>query len=155
MVKKGNSSKEFFSLIGGQEDSPKGATFFKKIFCLLLRRVKRHKKSLLCEFGIQHRRDYLLYEIYCENFINSIKIVSFWPWNSEKCRIYGIFRGSFIIPTRPFHTSLKQIRLWELAHVIQIASIIQMVWAIWLFVVKMLSADCISNVQLWQLVRML
>lgn len=36
----------------------------------------------------------------------------------------------FLIPTRPFQTSLKQIRLWELAHVIQIASIIQMVWAI-------------------------
>lgn len=35
-----------------------------------------------------------------------------------------------ITPTRPFQTSLKQIRLWELAHVIQIASIIQMVWAI-------------------------
>ena len=29
MVKKGNSSKEFFSLIGRQEDSPKGATFSK------------------------------------------------------------------------------------------------------------------------------
>ena len=32
MVKKGNSSKEFFSLIGRQEDSPKGATFSKNYF---------------------------------------------------------------------------------------------------------------------------
>ena len=37
---------------------------------------------------------------------------------------------TYLTPTRPFQTSLKQIRLWELAHVIQIASIIQMVWAI-------------------------
>ena len=35
-----------------------------------------------------------------------------------------------MIPLRPFQTPLKQIRLWELAHVIQIASIIQIIWAI-------------------------
>lgn len=39
-------------------------------------------------------------------------------------------KNILLTPTRPFQTSLKQIRLWELAHVIQIASIIQIIWTI-------------------------
>ena len=53
------------------------------------------------------------------------------PFSELKNPLFtGFFSVFDFIPTRPFQTSLKQIRLWELAHVIQIASIIQMVWAI-------------------------
>ena len=50
------------------------------------------------------------------------------PW------YYWVFRPSVIIPTRSCQVYSKQFCLWDLALIIYIASIIQVVWAIWFFV---------------------
>ena len=88
----------------------------------------RRRASVMCVFLLPKRcRRTFCYQI-------AIKNDSKKPWDCRKIGNSKAFQTTYkpaaIIPTRPFQTSLKQIRLWELAHVIQIASIIQMVWAI-------------------------